>query len=164
MPKLQAERFMKQKANDITENLRTASTACCEQMSIDYANGYQYAYPTSQTRGSADVNSPHRITISSTYNLQTGLVKQQTDANGRTSTINYNPNILRPVRSTSSTGAYSSFAYDDTAMTVTEAVYEANNNFAGKTVKYLNGLGLTKREESLGANNVWDIVEIKYNK
>lgn len=154
------------KGYDITGNLRTASTACCEQTTIEYGGQYetQYAYPKSQTRGSADSNSPYRITVSSVYNEDTGLMKQQTDANGRTSTIMYNPDTLRPVKSNSSTGAYSIFSYDDTAMTVTEEIHESNNNLAGKTVKFLNGLGLTKREESLGTNNVWDIVEMKYTK
>jgi RHS repeat-associated protein len=42
--------------------------------------------------------------------------------------------------------------------------HESNNSLASKAVKYLNGLGLTKREESLGVNNTWDIIELKYTK
>jgi RHS repeat-associated protein len=154
------------KGYDITGNLVKASTACCEQTTIEYGgqSETQYAYPKSQTRGSFNPNSPDRITTSAIYNETTGLMKQQTDANGRISTMMYNPDTLRPVKSISSTGAYSTFAYDDTAMTVTEEVHESNNNLAGKTIKYLNGVGLTKREESLGTNNVWDIVEVKYTK
>jgi RHS repeat-associated protein len=49
-------------------------------------------------------------------------------------------------------------------MTVTEEAREANGSLAGKSVKYLNGLGLVRKTEALGANNVWDIVETKYTK
>jgi RHS repeat-associated protein len=152
---------------DMTGNMVKASTSCCEQTAVQYGVSNYYAYPESQTRGSADQNSPDRITTSSVYNFQTGLLKQTTDANGRTSVTNYNPDSLRPIKSISSTGAYTQFAYDDTAMTVTEEVYGVDNSIeklAGKTVKYLNGIGQVKREEALGENNVWDVVENKYNK
>ena len=151
------------KGYDITGNTIKASTACCEHTTITYNDSNQYAYPVSQTRGAADVNSPHRVTTSAVYNLETGLVKQTTDANGRSSTMMYNPNTLRPVKSISSTGAYSVFGYDDTAMTITEEVKESNGDSASKSINYLNGLGLTKRAESLGVNDViLSIVEMKY--
>ena len=154
---------------DITGNLRTASTACCEQTSIVYDDpntsqiDTQYAYPLSQTRGSADVNSPHRITTSATYEYNTGLNLSATDANARTSTTQYNYATLRPTNAYSSTNAYTNFQYDDTAMTVTEEVHEAGGALAGKTVKYLNGIGKIKREEAIGPNNVSDFIETKYN-
>jgi RHS repeat-associated protein len=149
---------------DITGNLVKSSTSCCEQTSIEYNISNQFAYPISQTRGSSDPNSPDRITTYSVYNFETGLMKQGTDANGRTSVTNFNPATLRPVKSISSTGAYTAFAYDDTAMTTAEEAYESTNVLSGKSVKYLNGIGKVRREEALGANNVWDFVEIKYNK
>jgi RHS repeat-associated protein len=153
-------------AYDITGNLVTASTSCCQQTSIEYNISNQFAYPISQTRGSSNANSTDRITTYSVYNEDTGLMKQGTDANG-TSVTNFNPATLRPVKSISSTGAYTTFTYDDTAMTVAEEVYATENNAAilsGKTIKYLNGIGQVRREEALGANNAWDFVETKYNK
>ena len=149
---------------DITGNTVKASTSCCEQTTIEYGLETQYAYPKSNTRGSADANSPYRITTNSVYDKDTGLIKQAIDANGRISTTMYNPDTLRPVKSISSTNAYATFSYDDTAMTVTEEAKEANGNLAGKSIKYLNGLGLVRKTEALGANNVWDIVETKYTK
>lgn len=155
---------------DITGNLVKASSSCCEQTSIAYDDpntpgiDTQYAYPVSQTRGSADTNSPNRITTSAVYNFDTGLIKQNTDANGRTSTTGYNPDTLRPVKSTSSTGAYSTFSYDDTAMTVTEEVKESNGTTAGKSKKHLNGIGQVRKEEAFGPSNVIDIVETQYTK
>ena len=152
------------KSYDVTGNLRTASTACCEQMSVQYSLTTQFAYPESQTRGSADPNSPDRMTTYSVYDVKSGVMKHQTDANGRTSTMMYNPDTLRPVKSISSTGAYTITSYDDTAMTITEEIHESNGNLSGKNIKYLSGIGKVKREESLGTNNVWDIVEMKYTK
>jgi YD repeat-containing protein len=154
-------------AYDITGNLVKASTSCCQQTSIEYNVSNQFAYPVSQTRGSSDPASLDRITTYSVYNQDTGLMKQGTDANGRTSVTNFDVNTLRPVKSISSTGAYTIFTYNDTAMTVAEEVYAVENSvasLAGKTIKYLNGIGQVRREEALGANNVWDFVETKYNK
>lgn len=152
------------RAYDITGNLVKTSTACCQQTSFQYTSQTQYAYPESQTRGASDPNSPDRITTSSVYSFATGLVTQATDANGRISTMKYHPDTLRPTKTTASTGAYMNFSYDDQAMTVTEESFEANGTAAGKTVKILNGVGQTKREESLGASGVWDYAETKYNK
>lgn len=148
---------------DITGNLVKSSSACCEQTSFTYNLDSHYAYPISQTRGAVDPNSPHRITTSAIYDYNTGLAKQTIDANGRTSTTEYNPDTLRPVQSISSTGAFTMFSYDDTAMTVEEEVRESDGTLAGKTVKYLNGLGQVRKEEAYGPGIV-DIVETKYTK
>lgn len=133
-------------------------------MSYDYTLATQYAFPTSSTRGAADPNSTIRNTSTAVYDFNTGLVKQSTDPNGLTSTTAYNADTLRPTTSTSSTGAYSSFTYDEQNMKVTEEAFEAGGAAAGKTVKYLNGIGQVAKEESYGPNNVVDIVETKYNK
>lgn len=156
---------------DMTGNLVKSSSACCEETSILYddpatttVRENYYAYPVSQTRGSADTGSPHRITTTAVYDFDSGLIKTATDANGLTSTNWYNPDTLRPVKSVSSTGAYTTIAYNDTAMTITEEVFEANNNPAGKTVKHLNGLGQERKVESHGPGGVINIVEMKYTK
>lgn len=152
------------KRYDTTGNLVAESASCCELRNYDYTVATQYAYPTAQSSGSSDSNSTLRISSSGVYDFNTGLAKQSTDPNGRTSSITYNPANLRPIVSTSSTGAYSTTIYDESAMTVTEELREAGGAVAGKTVKHLNGLGLVRREDSIGPNNVVDIVETKYNK
>lgn len=155
---------------DITGNLVKSSSACCEQTSISYEDPLtlgidtQYAYPVSQTRGASDPNSPHRITTTAVYDFETGLLKQTTDANGRTSTNWYNPDTLRPVRTDLPTGAYSTIAYDDAAMTITEEAREANATLASKSKKYLNGIGLVRKTEDYAPNSVIDITETKYTK
>ncbi|MEJ7615849.1 MAG: hypothetical protein WKF30_02485 [Pyrinomonadaceae bacterium] len=81
---------------DITGNLVTASTACCEQTSFNYALSTQYAYPSSQTSGAVDPNSPARVASSGTYDFNTGLNLSTTDANNLTSQTVYYPQTLRP--------------------------------------------------------------------
>lgn len=153
---------------DITGNLVANSAACCEQKSYVYTDATKYAYPESSTHGAADPQSPHRVTTTAVYAYETGLVKQATDPNGLTSTSWYDPNTLRPVKSVSSTGAYSTIAYNDAAMTIEEEVREyaavGQGALAGRSKKYLNGIGLVVKEESFAPGGIVDIVETKYTK
>ena len=152
---------------DKTGNVISTSSACCEQTSFQYTADTQFAYLESITRGAADPNSPHRMTTSAVYSYATGLVLNTTDANGRVSSTRYNPNTLRPSVSYAPTGAYAIYNYNDAAMSVTEETREASGAggaLASKTTRYLNGLGLIRREESLGAGGVPDIVETQYTK
>ncbi|HYX29056.1 MAG TPA: RHS repeat-associated core domain-containing protein [Pyrinomonadaceae bacterium] len=150
---------------DITGNVVTASTSCCEQTSFNYTVDTQYAYPLSKTRGSAsDVYA--QVTTSATYDVYTGLGRSATDANGRQSTTDYDPNALRPTTVTSSTLAHTDYAYDDTAMTVTSTTYlttGTSGTIADENMKYLNGRGQVRMEKALGANNVWDFVDTIYD-
>lgn len=148
---------------DITGNLVTASTSCCQQTSINYTSDTQYAYPQSQTRGSSDPNSAIHITTSATYDFNTGLGLSATDANGRTSQTTYFADTLRPQTSSSPTGADVTYAYDEAGMSVTETTYDANGVIADENVKLLNGRGQVRREKALGVNNVWDMVDVQYD-
>jgi RHS repeat-associated protein len=153
---------------DITGNLVTSAAACCEQTSYDYTSATQYAYPTSQTRGSTDPASTARMTTKTSYSFNTGLPLSTTDANNLTTQTIYFPETLRTQKITLPTGAFTSYAYDDDALSVTEATYLAGGTvIADQNVKYLNGLGLAKREEALTRENnldYWDVVETKYDK
>jgi RHS repeat-associated protein len=154
---------------DITGNVVRISSSCCEERTISYDDpatvgiyDTQYAYPVSQTHGASSTNSPHRITTTAEYSYDTGLVTEATDANGLTSQTFYNPDTLRPVKSVSSTAAYSTFGYDDDAMTVTEEVFELGGTLAGSSVKYLNGIGQVRKTEAAAPGSIVDIVETKY--
>ena len=147
------------------------SASCCELKTYVYDDpntteiDTQYAYPVIQTRGSSDPNSTIRNTTSAVYDFNTGLVEQSTDPNGRTSTATYNADTLRPTQTTASTGAYTQTTYDESAMTITDEVFDLTTSgpvTAGKTKKYLNGLGLVVRQDDIGPNNVTDITETKF--
>lgn len=153
---------------DITGNVTKIASSCCEEKSFLYddpgVTGYetQYAYPVSQTHGSSNPSSPDRITTTTKYSYNSGLVTESTDANGLTTETWYLPDTLRPEKVVSSTGAYTLFSYDDTAMTVTEEVKDNSSSTAGKSKKYLNGVGQVRKEESFAPSSIVDIVETKY--
>jgi len=151
---------------DITGNLVTASTSCCQQTTFNYTTDTQYAYPQSQTRGSA--TDPYaQVTTSGTYNFNTGLPLSATDANGRTSQTSYFSETLRPQTATLPSGAHTDYAYDDTAMSVTETTYleahPTHTTIADQNVKLLNGRGQVRQEQALGANSIWDFVDTIYD-
>jgi RHS repeat-associated protein len=148
---------------DITGNMVTASTSCCEQMSLVYSLNTQFTFPESQTRGSADPQSPARITTSAIYNFNTGLTTTATDANGRPSQASYFAATLRPQTLTLPTLASTTYGYSDTAMSVTETVQEFGGVVASQNVKTLNGLGQIKSEQALGQNGVSDYVDTRYD-
>jgi RHS repeat-associated protein len=154
---------------DVTGNLVTASTSCCEQTSFSYTSDTQYAYPQSKTRGSA-ADAYAQVTTSATYDFNTGLGLSATDANGRLSQTSYNSATLRPTTSNSPTGAHTDFAYDDAAMTVTSTTYLASGEGGGiadQNVKFLNGVGQVRQEKARGPDNgssqTWDFVDTIYN-
>lgn len=150
---------------DIAGNLVTASTSCCEQTSFNYTVDTQYAYPSSQTRGSAS-DPLAQVTTSATYDFNTGLVLSATDANGRQSQTSYGAATLRATSATSPTGAHTDFAYDDTAMSVTQTTHLAAGEGGGtadQSVKLLNGRGQVRREEALASGGAIDAVESVYD-
>ena len=150
---------------DIAGNLVTVTMGCCEQTSINYTVNTQYAYPLSRTRGSA--TDPYaQVTTSATYDFNNGLGLSATDANGRQSTSNYDANTLRLLSIVAPTGAHTDYAYDDNGMSLTTTAYLAVGEGGGitnKNVKVLNGRGLLRQEQALGANNVWDYVDTTYD-
>lgn len=151
---------------NMVEQSNSTSNPADAVTSFNYDVSTQYAYPLSQTEGSPDPNSPYRNTMSTVYDFNTGLIKQTIDKNGRTSSVTFNSGNLRPTVSTSATGSYQQTTYDDAGMSVTEEAHENGGALASKIVKYLNGNGQIKREETLvknGINNLWNIVETKYN-
>jgi RHS repeat-associated protein len=148
---------------DITGNLVTASTSCCQQTSISYTQATQYAYPISQTRGSSDPNSSLHVTTSATYDFNTGLGLTATDPNGRTSQTTYFADTLRPDTVYSPTGANVSYVYDEAGMSITQTTRLTDNTVADQNVRLLNGRGQIRREKALGVNNVWDMVDVQYD-
>jgi len=152
---------------DITGNQVTASTSCCQQTSVGYTIDTQYAYPQSQTGGSATDSSAQVIT-SATFDFNTGLGLSVMDANGRLSQAGYAADTLRPQTAILPSGGHVDYAYDDTQMTVTSTTYLAptpadTGAMANQNVKLLNGHGQVRQEKALGANSVWDIVDTVYD-
>lgn len=158
-------KFTETRNYDRTGNLITTSTSCCEQTSITYTSNTKYAYPESVTRGSASAAAA-RETTSDTYDFNTGLMLVSTNANGNTSQTNYFSGTLRPKEDIASTGAKIVYGYDDVGLKITETIFASaaeGSAIASQTEKYLNGLGQVRHEKALGVNNVWDVVDTKYD-
>ena len=156
---------------DITGNMVTASTSCCEQTSLIYTVNTQYSYPEAQTRGSA-TDSYAQVTTSASYDFDTGLTLSAKDANGRESETEYDPTTLRPTLTTPPTGAHTHYAYDDIQMQVTAITYSEVHSpgetaIAAKRVTLLNGNGQVRHERALAAMNgqqeTWDAVDTVFN-
>jgi YD repeat-containing protein len=148
---------------DITGNMVTTSSSCCEQISFTYRLDVQFAYPQFRTRGSADTTSPDRVTTEVRYNFNTGLGVTAIDANGRSTQTSYFADTLRPQTLTLPTAAYTNYSYDDTAMSITETAYKDASTIASQNVKSLNGLGQIKTENALGQNSTLDYVDTTYD-
>jgi RHS repeat-associated protein len=151
---------------DVAGNLVTAGESCCEQTSFEYSVDTQYAYPLSRTRGSA-TDPLAQVKTSTTYDFNTGLLLSVTDANGRTSQSDYFADTIRPKTVSRSSGAHTDYAYDDATMSVMETAYleshPTHTTIGEQNVKFLNGRGQVRQEKALGANGVWDFVDVKYD-
>ena len=141
---------------DITGNLVTTSTSCCEQTSFNYTSDTHFGYPLSQTRGS--LADPYtQVTTRTTYDFHTGLVLSATDANGRVSGTSYLENSLRPQTVSRSSGAHTDYGYDDAALTVTETTYleshPTHTTIVDQSIKLLNGRGQVRQSSLAGRRN-----------
>jgi RHS repeat-associated protein len=156
---------------DITGNMVTASTTCCEQTTFTYTVNTQYAYAEAQTRGSA--TDPYaQVTTTAFYDFDTGLTLFAKDANGRETETEYDPLTLRPSVATLPTGAHTHYAYDDSQMQVTSTTYSEVHGpdetaIVDRTVKLLNGNGQVRQEKALfainGQQETWDAVDTVFN-
>ena len=155
---------------DVTGNLVKTSTACCDQTTLNYTIDTQFAYPESQTRGSA-TDWHAQVTTTATSDFNTGLGKSATDANGRPSTTNYDPTTLRPTSIISPTGAHTDYSYNDLNMTVSAITYLAPGYpdygaIADQNIKYLNGRGQVRIEKVRGPDSggeTWDELDTTYD-
>jgi RHS repeat-associated protein len=150
---------------DVTGNMVTSTTACCQQSNLTFTIDTQFAYPQSKTRGSA--SDPYaQVKTSATYDFNTGLALSAVDANGRQSTTTFDANTLRQTSAISATGSHTDYAYDDAGMSVTQSTYMASadgGGLADQNVKYVNGRGKVRQEKALAAGSTWDIVDTLYN-
>lgn len=148
---------------DITGNKVTSSSSCCDLASFNYGSDTQYAYQSWQSRGSSDPNSATRVTTSATYDFSTGLTLTTTDANGRSGQMSYVAASLRPLAATLSTGATTSYGYDDNQITATETVKLADGTVASTNIKRFDGHGQVEQEQVLAPDGGYDVVSTEYD-
>jgi RHS repeat-associated protein len=153
---------------DMTGNLVRSSTSCCEQTSHHFTSATQYSHSTSKTVGSVS-NLEEQIRTGATFDFNTGLDLTNIASNGRISTNIYFTNTWRLKEAILPTSARTLYTYDDATLAVTEITYNGppppvgSGAVTAQKIKRTNGLGLVRREESLGVNSVWDAVETQYD-
>src|SRR6185369_10596541 len=151
---------------DMTGNVVTKTNSCCQQTSTTFTVDSYYAHPISETRGSP-TDGFSQVKTSASYDFNTSLVLTTTDANDRPSQANYDPATLRVATRTLPTGAHTDYAYDDTAMTITETTYlqshPTHTTITAQNVRIMNGRGNVRQEKALDAGGLWDFVDTVYD-
>ncbi len=96
---------------DITGNVIASSGGCsCDITTATYSSGSYYAYATSSTMtGEGGLIS----TTSATYDIPTGLVTEVRDENNQPTTVTYDPDNLRVIRTDEPNGAWATTDYND---------------------------------------------------
>ena len=149
-------------------NVTESTDAKGNVTTVEYSSTYSYAYPTKVTTPVPDSSgtngSSTAFETTTTYDSTTGLVLTTTDANGQTTTMEYDDDLLRPTKVTPpSSAGITEMIYTDTpgAMSVKTKSKIDSTNYAESTV-YADGLGRTiKSEKKDNAGNVF--VETNYD-
>lgn len=131
-------------------NLRKSWDAKGNLSETEYSSTYNYAYPTKVKSPAPDPSGQNGSSVpfetTSTYDFNTGLTLISTDANGQTSTMEYNDSLLRPTKVIPpSGGAITEMIYNDAPGNIwvkTKSQIDSTN-WAESTV-FSDGLGRTK--------------------
>lgn len=136
--------------------------------STKYTADTWYAYPAETMTGSDNPSFPNLFVKSTaTYNFNTGLTMNATDAEQQTVDYKYNANSWRLTSTLLPTGGSSSIEYDDVNRSYTQTAYISGSATAGKQTSEINGIGLVSRKKSyvktVNNQEVFDVVEIEYD-
>jgi RHS repeat-associated protein len=111
-------------------NLRNTWDARGNETQTDYSSTYNYAYPTGVTTpvpDSTGVNGSNTaFTTSVVYDFNTGLATSATDANGQTSYMEYDDDLLRPTKVTAPNGQQTTTDYGTPDV---NGVYQSTQRF-----------------------------------
>jgi RHS repeat-associated protein len=141
---------------DDAGNIVFTSTACCEQTVFFFNKDTEYAYPMTVTQG-AFASPTTQISTLLSYDFDSGLPISITDANGRATTMSYDPSSFRLRQTSLSTGATIVATYDDGAQSTEETVTEAGGNVASVQITTFNGLGLVARRALVSNSGVCNL-------
>jgi RHS repeat-associated protein len=147
---------------DFFGNLRTVQLNCCQfKTTWIFSSTTNYAFADSVTSASS---SP-TLSTSAIYNQYTGQVTTSTDENGKPTTYAYaDPGHMNRLTSiTRPDSAQITYAYDDTAktVTVTTPITSANNK---KQITAFDGLGrLSTTTIQDSSNTTYSIVQTLYD-
>lgn len=93
---------------DVLGNVVEETANCCRRKTFTYGPGYQYAYPTTDTRGDAG-----QLTTSAVYDFNTGAIISARDENNQQTTLQYDAATLRNTIVARPDGGYTAVVYHD---------------------------------------------------
>lgn len=124
------------------------SAAVANTSSSYFTASTAYAYPETLVEGNESVASA-KISLSTTYDYNTGLPLSVTDPNQQTATSKYEELTWRMKKYTSSTGAYTVFSFDDLNQVYSKTTHALGGQIVDKETAKLNRLGQPTLQESL---------------
>lgn len=155
---------------DIAGNVITAQVDCCQLQSFTYSTANDdYAYPISITKGNP---SGLHLISSTSYDMNTGLVDTQTDANSQPTEFYYNADTLRLDYVDFPDCGQISYDYHnaldpDSAGRYHSSVVTSTKLDSSRYVDskgYFDGRGaLTQTFDSYTSSDGWSITDIEYD-
>lgn len=154
---------------DIAGNVITADVDCCQQQSFTYTDTYEYAYPTSVTKGNP---SGLHLTRSSTYDFNTGALATTTDENSQVTSLSYNTETLRTSQVDFPDGGRITYDYADALVADSAGEYHSAATVSSKldasrfvdSKSYFDGRGATAATfNSYTSGDGWSIRDIQYD-
>jgi RHS repeat-associated protein len=155
---------------DIAGNVTTAQVDCCQLKSFTYADTYEYAYPTSVTRGNP---SGLHLTSSVTYDFNTGLVATTTDENSQVTEASYYADTLRTSEIDLPDGGVTTYDYADALAADSAGKYHSLLTVSTKLdstrwvdgKSYFDGRGAVAASfSSYTSGDGWSISNVEYDK
>lgn len=155
---------------DIAGNVITAQVDCCQLQSFSYSTANDdYAYPVSITKG--DPGGLH-LTASIDYDMNTGLVDTQSDANSEETEFYYNADTLRLDYVNFPDGGQVSYDYFNALAPDSAGRYHSSLVTSSKldssryvdSKGYFDGRGaLTQTFDSYTSGDGWSITDLEYD-
>jgi RHS repeat-associated protein len=138
-------------------NVRNAWDAKGNLSQISYSSSYAYAYPTQTISAVPDPSGVYgsntSLVASSVYDFSTGLVTSTTDANGKTTTFEYNDVLDRLTRVNLPDGGATTHLYVDAhqcgAFVETKTLLDSSPERWTDSWQFFDGLGRAYLAESL---------------
>jgi RHS repeat-associated protein len=142
----------------------TASTL----ITYSFTASTQYGYPEVIKTGSDNASYPSLfVSSATTFNFNTGLMLDVTDADQQRVEYKYNVDSWRLTTTLLPTGGFSSIDYNDQIGSYTQSAFVSGSTPAGKQVSETNGMGLVTRKKSyvktVSGQDIWDVVDIEYD-
>ncbi len=164
----QAENIYLHNKFDIAGNLVKALDGRGAATDIGYSDTYKFAYPTSRTSPIPDPSGYYAqnssLVTTTSYDFWTGDIVSTTDANGRTTTAEYNDTLDRLTRIAHPDGGETTYQYGDTIGSLyLRAQTKLNATTWTDNYTYFDGLGRAWRSGHYEAPSSWSVTDTQFD-